>query len=320
MGKGRLLVVSFRTNLRGALSRTLEGHFEDITFISSPKMMVSTLFIYNPDVVLFDLHQYSDLMGGNDGRDWVKKFIHLYPNIPIILLVEKKFVPVAVECVVDGAYGYVENPWVDERLVFLLTSVCRRDINPSPMVFDRSMQQHFQKFITTDVPLLIVGGDEYKLPIIAKEIHNRSKRGNSPFIHFTPELINGSQLEKELFGYLKGGYKGGNSSYRGLFERGEGGTLFIDDVTKIPLRVQQKILRVIRENTIVQVGSVKPLPVDVRIIFSIYGDAKGMITVGVLSAELYHEISKIDLNHIKNGIRKRFLPLYLKRGLRKIMG
>ncbi|MBI3072443.1 MAG: sigma-54-dependent Fis family transcriptional regulator [Deltaproteobacteria bacterium] len=147
--------------------------------------------------------------------------------------------------------------------------------------------EHIARFPVT---VLILGDSGTGKDVCARRIHQQSPRAKMPFVPFNVASLAADLMENELFGHEKGAFTGAHSVHRGYFERAHGGTLFIDEIGELPIRLQAKLLRVLQEKEIVRVGSTEPLKVDVRLIFATNADLEKKVAAGELRSDLYYRI------------------------------
>ena len=145
------------------------------------------------------------------------------------------------------------------------------------------------------VTVLITGPSGAGKELVARSLHNQSRRRNAPFVPINCGAIPRELLESELFGHERGAFTGAISSRAGRFELAEGGTLFLDEIGDMPLDMQVKILRVIQERQFQRVGSEKTLLADVRIVAATHRDLEAMIVAGEFREDLYYRLNVFPL-------------------------
>jgi transcriptional regulator with GAF, ATPase, and Fis domain len=161
-----------------------------------------------------------------------------------------------------------------------------------------SMQGIFRavaRFAPSEISALIVGETGTGKELIAREIHRRSSRAGGPFVALNMSAIPENLLEAELFGHVKGAFTGAITDRRGKFSEADGGTLFLDEIGDMPLSLQAKILRVLQERAIEQVGSNKKQAIDIRVISATNRDLKQMQTEGTFRADLYFRLNEVQV-------------------------
>lgn len=148
-----------------------------------------------------------------------------------------------------------------------------------------------------DSTVLITGESGVGKNVIAKLLHNHSKRSEMPFVEVNCGSIPENLLESELFGYERGAFTGANASGKiGLFEVANGGTLFLDEVGELPLNLQVKLLKVIQEQKFLRVGGIKPIQVDIRLISATNRDLLNLVDEGKFRNDLYYRLNVVPIH------------------------
>jgi transcriptional regulator with GAF, ATPase, and Fis domain len=161
-----------------------------------------------------------------------------------------------------------------------------------------SMQGIFRavaRFAPTDISALIIGETGTGKELIAREIHRRSSRAKGSFIAINMSAIPENLLEAELFGHVRGAFTGAVTDRRGKFAEADGGTLFLDEIGDMPLALQAKLLRVLQERAIEQVGSNKKQPIDIRVISATNRDLKQAQLDGTFRPDLYFRLNEVQV-------------------------
>ena len=147
----------------------------------------------------------------------------------------------------------------------------------------------------TDVPVLILGETGSGKEMIARAIHEKSRRAEGPVVHVNCGAIPPELVDSELFGHEKGSFTGAVATRKGWFERADGGTLFLDEIGELPLAVQVRLLRVLQDGTIERVGGQRSIRVDVRIVAATHRDLPAMVEEGRFRSDLWYRISVFPL-------------------------
>lgn len=155
----------------------------------------------------------------------------------------------------------------------------------------RAVMERVDMIARSDLPILILGEKGTGKEVIARDIHRRSLRSSGPFIRVNCGAVPAQLLDSYLFGYQKGTFTGSVDSQKGWFERADGGTLFIDEISELNLSVQERFLRVLEEGWIERIGSNKPIKVDVRIIAAAQRDLTDLVKKGDYQEELWSRIT-----------------------------
>ncbi len=164
--------------------------------------------------------------------------------------------------------------------------------NCKPM---QTLYRHIQRTAPTDATVLIHGETGTGKELVARAIHQQSKRASKPIVCVNCAAIPETLIESELFGYEKGAFTGANANRIGLIEAADGGTLFLDEIGELPLEAQARLLRFIQEDEIRRIGSVDSYKVDVRLICATHRDLKEMAHGGKFREDLYYRINVMKL-------------------------
>lgn len=154
-----------------------------------------------------------------------------------------------------------------------------------------AVMQRVEQVAQADVPVLILGETGTGKEVIARAIHNHSRRAQNPFIRVNSGAIPPELIDSELFGHEKGAFTGAESRRQGWFERADGGTLLLDEIGELSLQAQIRLLRVLQEGEIQRVGGNKSIHINVRIIAATHRDLPGMIQDGKFREDLWYRLN-----------------------------
>jgi Nif-specific regulatory protein len=146
------------------------------------------------------------------------------------------------------------------------------------------------------VPVLLSGESGTGKELIAKIIHQRSRRATRPFVGFSCASVPETLIESELFGHERGAFTGASQARMGRFESAQDGTIFLDEIGDLPLQVQVKLLRVLQERTFERLGSSQSRPLRARVICATNRNLKEMVTAGTFRLDLYYRLNTVELH------------------------
>ncbi len=263
-----------------------------------------------PSLVITDVK-----MPGMSGIELLHELRSRYPETTVILITAFGNVQTAVEAMRAGAYDYITKPIDhDELLLVLERALERRSLLDEVQTLRAALDEKygFESIVGTAKPLLRVlnmaarvaltdsvvllcGETGTGKELLAKAIHEVSRRKNQPFVTINCGAIPKDLLESELFGHIRGSFTGAIAHKRGRVETAEKGTLFLDEIGELPLELQVKVLRLIQHGEIEKVGSTSPLRADIRIIAATHRNLKAMVEDGSFREDLYYRLAVIPL-------------------------
>ena len=147
-----------------------------------------------------------------------------------------------------------------------------------------------ERVAPTDTRVCILGETGTGKELIARTVHEKSKRRNGPFVTLNCAAVPAELIESELFGHEKGSFTGAATRHIGRFEQASGGTLFLDEIGDMPLDMQTKLLRVLEQNEVERVGGDRPIAVNVRVVVATHRDLEQMVRGGEFRQDLFHRI------------------------------
>jgi transcriptional regulator with AAA-type ATPase domain/Tfp pilus assembly protein PilF len=175
-----------------------------------------------------------------------------------------------------------------------------------------ALLEQARKFKDSDISILLEGETGTGKDLLAQVIHNESRRKNKRFVKVNCAAIPESLLESELFGHKKGSFTGADKDKRGFFEEADGGTIFLNEIGDLPLRLQAKILDVIEDKEVTRVGEVQPRKVDFRVIAATNRDLSEEVNKGNFRQDLYHRLNVVKLKLPALRERRQDIPLLMK--------
>lgn len=217
-------------------------------------------------------------------------------HVPIVACGTKTDASAAVKAIRAGAKEYVPLPPDPEIIGAVLAAVAEETLDF--IVRDNSMRAVVslaEQVAPSDASILITGESGTGKEVLARHVHRKSSRSKKPFISVNCAAIPESLLESELFGHEKGAFTGAIARRIGKFEEADGGTLLLDEISEMDVRLQAKLLRAIQERIIDRVGGSKPVPVNIRIIATSNRNLSDAVRTGTFREDLLYRLNVVNL-------------------------
>ena len=263
-----------------------------------------------PDLLITDI-----CMPGMSGLELLRLARQRDPTMAALILTAYPNVETAVECMKLGAADYVTKPVLPEDLFATVQGLLEgKQLREENLVLRRQIQRDFafgeilgqsaamqkvfeaiNRVAETQFDVLIVGETGTGKELVARAIHQRSRRKGAPFVPVDSGAIPEDLMESEFFGHERGAFTGAQTRTMGLLELANKGTFFLDEVAQFPLRLQSKLLRVLQERKIRRVGGTTEISLDVRIITASSVDLRELVRTERFRPDLYHRIHVIHV-------------------------
>jgi two-component system nitrogen regulation response regulator GlnG len=272
-------------------------------------------------VVLSDIR-----MPGDDGLSLLKELKKTSPDLPVIIMTAHSDLESAVNAYEFGAFDYLPKPFdVDQAIELVQRAAQTGQTTDSalaiteapPLIIGEApaMQEVFRaigRLSRSNISVLINGASGTGKELVARALHQHSRRSKGPFIALNMAAIPKDLIESELFGHEKGAFTGASQRYLGRFEQADGGTLFLDEIGDMPLETQTRLLRVLSEGSFYRVGGTQPVRANVRVIAATHQDLAALVEQGQFREDLFHRINviRIQLPDLKNRLSD--IPLLAK--------
>ena len=318
--KGKVLIIDDHKTVLKALLQILEPEFGLVHGISNPNLLPGLITKERFDVYLLDMNFSAGKHTGNEGLYWLRE-IHKYdPKASVVLITAYGDVNLAVTALKEGATDFVLKPWDNDRLIATLRSALKlsqsqREVdslknrqiqltdsinkNQESIIGSSScMNEIFEtinKVSKTDANILILGENGTGKELIAREIHNRSKRLQEIFLSVDMGSISESLFESEIFGHKKGAFTDAKEERAGRFETASGGSLFLDEIANLSMYMQAKLLRVLESRQITKLGSNKAIDIDIRLICATNKNIRQMVDQNLFREDLLYRINTIEI-------------------------
>ena len=319
-----ILIVEDEPKMRRLLEISLgeEGH--NVQVASDAETALKNLHANPFDVILTDVK-----LPGMSGVEFLHEARRLNASVPIVVMTAYGSVETAVEAMKMGASDYVLKPFTMAEMKLVVAKeidVQRvRDENRS-LKEALGHRYHFSNIVARSAPMqavlalvervastnatVLIGGESgVGKDLIARAIHQHSRRAHGPFIKINSTAIPDTLFESELFGYERGAFTGANQRKIGRVEAADGGTLFLDEIGDLPLESQASLLRFLQERKIERLGGQGSTPVDVRIISATHVDMQSAMLAGRFRADLYHRLCVLQIDEPPLRVRGKDIEL-----------
>ena len=316
-----ILVIDDENSIRRSLKEILEFENHTVDEAEDGEAGYNMALKNNYDVILSDIK-----MPKLDGLELLQKLNESAVLSSIIMMSGHGSIETAVSALKSGAYDYLAKPIDLNRLLVTvrnaleknsllsetksLKKIVAKNIDMVGISSEiKAIKELIEKVAPTDAKVLITGENGSGKELVARWLHQKSKRANGPLIEVNCASIPSELIESELFGHEKGSFTSAFAQKKGKFELAEGGTLFLDEIGDMSLSAQAKVLRALQENKITRVGGVKEINVNVRIISATNKNLEKEIEKENFRSDLFHRINVIPIHVPSLDQRKEDIPI-----------
>ena len=316
----KILIVDDERAIRNSLKEILEMENYQVDTAENGAEAVEKAEKEKFDAIFCDIK-----MPGMDGIEVLSRLVADGVESPVVMISGHGDISTAVDCIKKGAFDFIEKPLDLNRILITLknatdkanlvneTRVLKKKVYGQEMIGESEALQHVRDMIgrvaPTDAGVLIMGPNGSGKELVARSLHQLSRRSMMPYVEVNCAAIPSELIESELFGHEKGSFTSAVKQHKGKFEQADGGTLFLDEIGDMSLAAQAKVLRVLQERKISRVGSDKDIDVDVRVIAATNKDIPAEIAAGRFREDLYHRLSVIVIRVPSLDERKSDIPL-----------
>jgi len=322
--KGKILLVDDDPGLLRLLSIRLRAEGYEVEAVESAAKALATLGRFAPDLVITDLR-----MDKMDGIGLLKELQTRSPGLRVVIVTAHGTIPDAVVATQSGAFGFLTKPIDKDELMMTVDSALR--VSGSVDVADdwasgiitrnhgiKEILNQAKMVAATDARVLITGDSGTGKELLARAIHNASPRKSKPFVGINCSAMAENLLESELFGHEKGAFTGATRSHEGLFQSADGGSLLLDEIGDMPMRLQVKLLRVLQESQVRPVGSTDAREIDVRVISATHRNLQDLMGQGRFREDLYYRLNVVNIKIPTLDERREDIPLLVAHFLQQI--
>jgi two-component system, NtrC family, nitrogen regulation response regulator NtrX len=301
-----ILIIDDEADIRELVAGILEDEGYTTRTARDSDDAAAAVAARRPNLVFLDIWLQGSRL---DGLQMLANIKAEHPELPVVMISGHGNIETAVAAIKQGAYDFIEKPFKADRLVLvadraLETSRLKREVkelkqlapHPSSLVGSSGailhLRQTIEKVAPTNSRILIVGPSGAGKELAARTIHAMSSRAAAPFVVINAAAITSDRMEVELFGTEQ---LNGQSRKVGALEEAHGGTLFIDEIGDLPRETQNKIMRVLVDQTFLRAGGTTKVEVNVRIITSTARNLEEEIAAGRFREDLYHRLSVVPI-------------------------
>ena len=308
MKKTEVLVVDDERDTCELLEMALARQGMQVTTCTTAADALEKIASRDFDVVLTDLS-----MPETSGLEVCERVIALRPDVPVVLITGHATLETAMGAIRAGAYDFVTKPIESKTLGVVVSRAVQhrrlreqirmlraaRDANQSLIVGGSPVMRKVADLIDrvgdSDASVLIHGETGTGKELVARAVHNKSKRREGPFVAINCAAVPHSLLESELFGHARGAFTDAKTTRIGLFLQANGGTLFLDEIGELPIDVQPKLLRALQERKVRPVGDNREIPYDARIVAATNRDLENEVREKRFREDLYYRINVVKV-------------------------
>ncbi len=305
--KPTILIVDDEPGVRSSLSGVLRDEGYSVEAVSTGEACLDRLTRGPVDLIVLDVW-----MPGMDGLATLQKLRERQVDTQVVLISGHGSIESAVKAIKLGAFDFVEKPLsidktllvvrnaLRQRLLETRTAPCgRASIAPgrwwARAIAMRQLREQVAMAAPSNGRVLIYGENGTGKELVARTVHSLSRRRNGPFVEVNCAAIPEELIESELFGHVRGAFTGAVADRRGKFELADGGTIFLDEIADMSLKTQAKVLRVLQEQTMEQVGGTTRIKVDARVLAATNKDLQAEIRAGNFREDLYFRLNVIPV-------------------------
>jgi two-component system nitrogen regulation response regulator NtrX len=304
-----ILIVDDEADIRMLITGVLADEGYETRDAADGHSAIEALHDRMPSLVILDIWLRDSAL---DGLDVLKHIVRDYPNLPVVMISGHGTIEVAVRAIKLGAYDFIEKPFKADHLLLVieraieaarlrseneelrLRAGSQSDLLGQSVAMNQ-LKHAVAKVAPTGSRVLITGPAGAGKEIVARSLHDQSRRAQGRFLALNCATMHPDRMESELFG-SENRWEGTEDCTRvGSFERAHGGTLLLDEVADMPLETQGKIVRVLQEQTFLRVGGDRRVEVDVRVLASTNRDLTSLIAAGKFREDLFYRLNVVPL-------------------------
>ncbi len=315
-----ILIVDDEADIRDLVAGILDDEGYKTRTARDSDTAMAEISARRPNLIFLDIWMQGSKLDGLQLLEQIKKD---HVDVPIVMISGHGNIETAVAAIKRGAYDFIEKPFKADRLVLVATralenSRLKREVRELKQLAPSSgslvgkspcmnqLRQTIDRAGKANSRIMIVGPSGAGKELVARTLHNLSSRASGPFVVINAAAITPERMEVELFGVELADSETGRKA--GALEEAHGGTLFIDEIADMPRETQNKILRVLVDQTFQRAGGTTKVSVDVRIISSTSRNLEAEIAEGRFREDLYHRLSVVPIRVPPLSERREDIP------------
>jgi DNA-binding NtrC family response regulator len=328
--RATILVIDDEPNILKTVRTNLELEGYHVEVAGNAGLGLARVAESEIDLVLLDV-----MMPGESGLELLPKLRVASPETVVVMMSGNATIETAVQATKGGAHDFVEKPLTGDKLLITVQNALsfarlqheadrvRKRAQADFAMIGRgaAMRAIFDKVAKTAPTtgrVLITGENGTGKELVARAVHEHSKRADGPFVKLNCAAIPSELIESELFGHEKGAFTGATQQRRGKFELADGGTLFLDEVGDMNPSAQAKVLRVLQENELERVGGAETIKVDVRVVAATNKDLSAEIAAGRFREDLYYRLAVVPIELPPLRARREDIPSLVEHFLAQV--
>jgi DNA-binding NtrC family response regulator len=330
MPRSTILVIDDEPNILTTVRRSLELEGYQVEVASGGAAGLAKLAEHDVDLILLDV-----MMPGETGLEVLPKLRAAAPETVVVMMSGNATIDTAVQATKGGAHDFIEKPLSGDKLLLTVQNALayarlrgenarlrgRAQADFAMIGKGAAMRAIFDKVAKTAPSsgrVLITGENGTGKELVARAIHEHSKRAEGPFVKLNCAAIPSELIESELFGHEKGAFTGATQQRRGKFELADGGTLFLDEIGDMTPNAQAKVLRVLQESELERVGGTETIKVDVRVVAATNKDLQAEIAAGRFREDLYYRLAVVPIEMPPLRARREDIPVLVEHFLEQV--
>ena len=319
----KILIIDDERSIRNSLKEILIDEGYDVDVAENGVQGCQMVDNERYSVIFCDIK-----MPEMDGLEVLDRLNEMGVESAVVMISGHGDINTAVECIKKGAFDFIQKPLDLNRILITIknatekvhlvkeTKILKKKVYGQEMIGEsepiRHIKEMIEKVAPTDARVLIIGSNGTGKELVARNLHQKSRRSTMPYVEVNCAAIPSELIESELFGHEKGSFTSAIKQHKGKFEQADGGTLFLDEIGDMSLAAQAKVLRVLQERKLSRVGSDKDITVDVRVLAATNKNLKDEIAKGTFREDLYHRLSVIVMNVPTLNERSDDIPLLVE--------